>query len=745
MKNERNKNRPRMISLVQLVLRNPKLTAAVFVCAVLILSLGIAKVEFVNQIERDLPETDPILETNRRFEEVFGEEDLLMVALVNDEGIYNVRTLTKLLEITRELEEVNGVIAGSVKSLCTVNNISASGFGLHIAPFFENPPRTEEEVSGIKKAVAHNRISHGRLVSRDGTATVLRANLAPDHEVEKVYEQTRSIATRYSGPERIYVTGDTIVDYEVTGSIRKDLAILFPASLLLAVAILFIAFQRFGSVVVPCMAVVATVAAALGLMGITGMPVTVVGSILPVVIVAVVGAYGIHIVNAFTLESAKAGTRTDVIRRTMHSVGGPVKISAITSAIGFGSLVIFKMRSIHDFGLILAVAILFGLCSALILIPSVLALLPFRGLPDKVSDRSRFVDWLVIIVYEFVERYRRPFMVVAAMGFLLAIVAMFGLTVGLEPAKFFPEEHPTRQSLDIFNEKLGGSTCFKIMVEAKEPDGIVEPEMLRMTSEFQEFAESQEHVGYVTSFVDVISRLHLVFGEADERADQLPTERSQVAQYLLLYGISGDPADFEDIVDYDCRRAKLVVMLNTYDDAEHLRLYEKLKEKAAELFGSSAEVEFGGRAMILLAQDHYIVVGKILNIICSLIIVWLVCMLYFRSLSGGLLCIIPLGVSTVYTFGLMALMGIRLNVATAMTTGIAVGVGVDFAVHYIHRFRDELARTGDETQAVRDTLLTAGKGIIFNTLSVSFGFLVFLGSRFQVLRDFGWLIALTML
>ena len=730
--------------LVRWAIGFPKSAAAAFIVLAVALSFGLTRVKFETRFGRDLPQSDPFLQTNLRFEEVFGEKDLLMVGLVNDDGIYNTQTLAKILAISDALEKVEGVIPGSVKSICSVKNISASESVLGIGPFFEEPPRSEEEVKRIRAAVEENFMARGRLVSDDATTTVLRASLESDHDVERMYEEVRAIADAYAGPERIYLAGDTVIDYEVTSSMIKDVTMLFPASLLLAVVILLAAFRRISGVVAPCISVVATTAASLGLMGFWGMPVTVVGSILPVVIVAVVSAYGIHMVNMFNHEYARGGTRTDALRRTMQAVAGPVAVSAITSAIGFGSLIIFKIRSIHDFGLILFFAILFGLCSALLLIPSILAVFPFRGVPGKGSKASRFIDWLIVGCYGFIQRRKKMFAAVVAAGLLLALVSAVRLRVGLEPAKFFPEGHSTRQSLDVFDRKLGGSTYFNVMVETTESDGIIEPGMLRKMDEFQKFAESRTHVGFATSFVDVVKRLHFVLGGTLEDDDSLPDDRSQVAQYLLLYSIAGDPTDFEEIVDCDYRRAKLIVMLNTYDDAEHLQLYRDLKRKASDLFGDGARVEFGGRAMILLGQDRYIVVGKALNIACSFVIVWLVCTLYFRSISGGLLSIIPLALSTVYTFGLMGLTGMRLNVATAMTTGIAVGVGVDFAVQFIHRFRDEYLRTRNDRQAVRNALVTTGKGIIFNTLSVSCGFLVFMGSRFQALRDFGWLIALTM-
>lgn len=206
------------------------------------------KVEFVNQLERDLPENDPILRTNRRFEEIFGERDLLMMALVNDEGTSNRKTLTKLLAITREVEGVQGVIPGSVKSLCTVKNIRSAESGLDIAPFFEEKPLTDHEALRIRELTESNFMACGRLVSSDGPAVALRASLVPGHDMAKLHKQMHAIADKYSGPERIFVAGDMLVDYEVTSSMRKDVAILFPISLLLVVGILIPAFRRIDGV-----------------------------------------------------------------------------------------------------------------------------------------------------------------------------------------------------------------------------------------------------------------------------------------------------------------------------------------------------------------------------------------------------------------------------------------------------------------------------------------------------------------
>jgi hypothetical protein len=149
--------------------------------------------------------------------------------------------------------------------------------------------------------------------------------------------------------------------------------------------------------------------------------------------------------------------------------------------------------------------------------------------------------------------------------------------------------------------------------------------------------------------------------------------------------------------------------------------------------------------MSWLAQVRYIAIGEIQNIITAIVIIFLFCLVVLRSLSGGLLNIVPLSIASMITFGLMGYLGIRLEMGTAIITAIAVGVGVDFAIHFISRYREEFQKTGDVEKTTVTTLNTAGEAIILDMFSNVLGFSVLIFSGFTPVQNFGWLVSLTMI
>jgi outer membrane lipoprotein-sorting protein len=286
------------------------------------------------------------------------------------------------------------------------------------------------------------------------------------------------------------------------------------------------------------------------------------------------------------------------------------------------------------------------------------------------------------------------------------------------------------------------------MVEGAEPDAIKDPALLRKIERFQAYAESLPHVGATSSFADVIRRIHQEMNGGDPAFHVIPESRELVAQYLLLYSMSGDPGDFSEFVDYDYQRTKVRIMFDTSEQRVHRQLYEALNAYAAKEMGPDVKVEFGGDVMFWLAQMRHIAVGKVYNIIAGIAFVLLFCSLTFRSVTAGAFSIFPLVIATALTFGLMGFVGIRLEASTAILTSVAVGVGVDFALHYLINFRQELARYEgpiDIEEVATRVFMVGGKPILFDMIANILGFSVLMFSSFLPVRYFGWLISLTML
>jgi predicted RND superfamily exporter protein len=173
-------------------------------------------------------------------------------------------------------------------------------------------------------------------------------------------------------------------------------------------------------------------------------------------------------------------------------------------------------------------------------------------------------------------------------------------------------------------------------------------------------------------------------------------------------------------------------------------IFDRLAEYCSTHFGEDVTVSFGGRSLIWMAMNDYIIRGKIMNIIMNTVLIWIICAVAFRSVRFGLVGIMPLTLATLATFGLMGHLGIRLDTATAVLTGISVGVGVDFAIHFISRLRSEARTAQTLNDAVGVTVIKSGRAIVFDAASNILGFMTFIFSGFGPVRNLGILMCFTM-
>ena len=703
---------------------------------------GLTKLEVRNSDEAELPKDDPIIATNDRFSDIFGEKDMILIG-IESENIFNKGTLQKIIDISEELKKVELVYEDEITSLATANNIKGREWGLEVGPFMEEVPQTAEAMAQLKRDIRSNKLIYGRLVSTDETSTIIFANIAKDYDQARVYDQVQDIIARYQGPEKIYATGDPIMSQEIDLGIQHDVELLLPIAMLLVLFGFFISFRSLRGVFIPFSVVVLAIIWTMGLMGHIGLPMTVVSSALPMLLVAVSSSYGIHVVHRYYEEVAENDALTGT-RLATEKITPAILLTGITSALGSATLIIFKVTSIREFGIITALGILATLFITLTFIPAVLSLLKKAEKSPRTANSPRF-DRFLISAADFSVNKRG---LVLGISLLLVLVAMIGISkvrVGTDFVGMFPPEHSIHETFEFFNSKLGGGRYMNVMIEGGEVDEAKDPDLLRRVAAFQEYAESLPGVGYTSSFADILKRMNLVMNEGKAEFDRIPESRELVAQYLLLYSMSADPGDFENLVDYDYQRAKIRVNITTSEQEDHKRLHRQFQSYLQNELKPEMKSDFGGMLMVWLAQIRYIAIGKIQNIIMAVLLVFLFCTLIYRSFAGGLLAITPLVIATLLTFGLMGFLGIRLDMGTAIITAIAVGIGVDFAIHYIARFREELAGSGNLEQATRTTMLTTGRAIIYDVMSNVLGFMVFIFSGFQPIQYFGWLISLTMI
>ena len=269
----------------RIVTERPGLTLAVVLLATLYVGSGVRFLETLNNQDSELPKSDPIVRTNDRLKEVFGDTADLLVGIETDD-IFNPGTLRKVMELSEALKGVGCVIEDEIVSLSAINNIEGDESGLQVGPVLEEVPETPEAIARLKATVRANPLLDGKLVSKDGTLTVIHANVEKGQSEDDLYRQVFALIDRFSGPERIHVAGGAIQPPEVDHGIQSDLQLLLPIVLVMTLFGFYLCFRTWRGVW-PCSSVVALTVRTMGLTGHMGLPMTVVASAVPIIMVAI--------------------------------------------------------------------------------------------------------------------------------------------------------------------------------------------------------------------------------------------------------------------------------------------------------------------------------------------------------------------------------------------------------------------------------------------------------------------------
>jgi hypothetical protein len=338
---------------------------------------------------------------------------------------------------------------------------------------------------------------------------------------------------------------------------------------------------------------------------------------------------------------------------------------------------------------------------------------------------------------------------IIATGALVVLVSLAGLpyiTVDGSLLRNFPASNAVKVADAEFVRHFEGSAPMQVVLDGGRDGAWKEPSNLRAVAAFQEFIEGGRHCGETRSIVDYVKRMNAVMNPDDPEGHRVPDSRDLVAQYLLLYSLSGEPGDFDDVVDYDYRIANLRAQLAS--DASPLAQAEidRLDAYAAEhLAPLGIETTVSGTSRTTATFVALIVTGQVRSLFLGVVLVACLTAFMCRSLVGGLLTALPVAAAIVFNLGLLGITGVPLGVTMALMSSMALGIGVDYAIHFIIKYRSVRMRSAGPREALVETLASTGVAIFYNAVVVVAGFLVLAMSNFPPNQTLGLLVSFNMM
>lgn len=687
-----------------------------------------------------LPQAHPYVETGNRVEAIFGSKYVAVIGITPKSGdVYQPAVLGKVQRITAALLKTPGVVKENILSFSArrAKNIVGTAEGMEVSQLMASVPGNAQEMEALKRAVKNNPVFVNSIISQDQrTAVVLVEYKDGPGGFRAMAEKTRKAVDAERDASVDIVTGGIPSFLSRIEIFSERMAFLLPISILLVGLILFEAFRSFQGMLLPLLTAIFATIWGVGAMGAAGVPMDTFNATTPILILAVAAGHAVQLLKRFYEEyyrildsgvSAREANRLAVIESIARA--GPVMMVAGTvAALGFFSLVVFEITTVRTFGVFTGMGIVAAMILEMTFIPAVRSLLPAPGKKGgNLDQRIRFWDLITSFIAAAAINHRRRVFLGAAVFVALGLVGMSRVETNNSIKTYFAPNLPFQLEDRFLNEHMGGTNTLALLIEGRNEDAIKDPKVLQAMDDIQRFLEQQPYVGKTVSMADFIKRMNQSMHGDDAAFYRIPDDGNLIAQYLLLYSMSGEPGDFDSYVDNDYRLANMTAYLRTDSSAYLGQLLPKLKAFAAEKLGDRATLNIGGSVPQGAALNEVMVHGKILNIIQIGAVVFVISSLVFRSLLAGLLVLLPLLMAVMANFGVMGYSGMYLNISNSLSSAMAVGIGADYAIYLIYRLREEIGNGMDDKQAVRIVLNTAGKACLFvaSAIGIGYGVLLF--------------------
>ena len=730
-----------MKKMIHFITHYPKSVILLNLLMIAFLAAPIYRIEINPDLRALIPSDDPELKRMEELEDEFGGLDIIMIAY-HSQDIFHPDALALIDELTQELDGVP--LIDHVISLTNYESIFSDDSSMSVDTFIQRIPQNQTESDSIARAATLDPMLGRLLISEDRkyTAFLIFAQQDAD-EVSTVDTLKAILAPLQAAGHDLKLGGMPVIRAEISEDIAHDTKAYIPAGMLLIAILLYVSFRSRRGMVLPLLVVILSILGTLGLMAWLGLMLSVLSSIMPIMLIAVASAYGIHIITRYFEDCAALGPEAEsreIVASVLEHMFRPIYLAALTTIIGFMSLISHILPASREVGMLTAFGVLLAFILSITFIPAALVLFNKPSLErQRKNTANRLMSRILTMLGKLVYRHRVLVLVAFGVIMLLALTGIPKVELDSNPLNYYAPESSVRSINTIIDQHFGGSTTMSVVIEGD----IKSPEVLSQIDKIQAFLEQQDGIGYSLAITDFVKLMNQSMNNGDPAYYRIPNSRQLVSQYLLLYSWESSDGYLDSYVDYDYQVAQIVIRVNTMDVYHMVDIQHNLDAFLDANIRVENRPKSEGYAVLLGNLMPMMVRGQTRSLILSVILAALVTGLVFRSLSATFISAIPLTFAIAGVFGLMGYLGIYLNTATSMLSSIMIGIGIDYTIHFLFRFRTEIRNGLPDEAAIVKTLSTTGQGIIVNGFSVMMGFAVCMLSTFIPIFFFGWLIAVS--
>ncbi len=679
---------------------------------------------------------DPERAYYERVSRQFGEEDIVVLYL-EDEDLMAPERLEALRRTLAQIEQLDFV--DRVESLFSVPWLKSVDGYLNKDPYLARLPKDEAEGRRLLAQALQDPFVRNVLLSADGrvmgAAIVLRDEVSGEDDLRVTRALAHRIAPLRAHYRRAFTIGYPHVRTAIAQQIRKEQAELLPWAVGALLLALFLLLRQLVDILAPVLTAAISIVWTLGVMGLSGIPLNVVTSIVPLLLIIVGSTEDIHLLSEFRHAQREGLDREAALERMAARMGRTVLLTFLTTYVGFFSVALSRIEVLWQFGVLASTGLLFNFVATVVLIPALLSLAGHWQL----DGGSRFVrrpGHLARRYWGLLHRSRWGILVVLLGVSVAAALGVPRIRVDHSTLDSLARDSEVRRQVEAVNQRLAGLENFSIVLESGIEDTFLKVRYLEQVAAIQAFIAEQGLARSTTSFTDYLSMLNMAFQELDRPA--LPGSDDVVDELMIFL----DHRHVQAYVSDDYSRLRILVR-HSVDSTVALQAFvDRLHAYLDENLDPGLQARITGSSVLTLRATESMIRGQLESVVLLLLFFVLIISVLFTDLRVGLIAALPNALPVLVLFGVMGYAGIPLNIGTAMAAAIAIGIAVDDTLHFMLRYNRELRSSRHQIAAMHATLSGEGLPVISTSVALIAGFLVFTLSDFQPILLFGALSAL---
>ena len=740
-----------------------KVAALTFLAlSTLVMGYFAIQVKLSYEFTKAIPEDNPKFVIYQDFVKKFGVDGTTMVVGFQTDSFFTAGLFNQVADLQKDIKTIAGVTEVlSVPNAYTIVKDSAASKFLPHKIF--NAPYTSDSALAADRAVLESLPFYKNLMYNPSShAYIMAISFLPDSinsgARSAIIKNLQSKLDGFASKTKlaVHISGLPYIRTILADRIKKEMLWFLIGSLLLSAITLFLFFRSISATLLSLSVVVMGVIWSFGTMVLLGQKITLLTALIPPLIVVIGIPNCIYFLNKYHTSYKATNHKQEAIEQMVGRMGVVTLFCNITAAIGFFVFAFTKSPLLKEFGWVSGLNIMALFLISLLFIPPVLTYLPPPSTKHVKYLENKFLERVLLKIERWTFQHTKW---VFAITSILVVVSIMGL-MRIKKEAFIVDDLPKKDTLytDLkwFEKEAGGVMPLEIIIDTKKKNGLVRSiKPLEAIDELHQYLEQQPELGKPLGLLEGIKFAKQAFYDGDSNAYTVPTgtEMAFMAPYLKTDSQKTSTATgtsptqlLSKFIDSAKRESRVSVNMKDIGSAQLPFFLQRLDSATKAIFDTSKyKVEITGSSVTFLEGSNFIVRGLGESIFWAFLLI-AICMIFlFRSFPILMCSLVPNIVPLLITAGLMGWVGISLKPSTVLVFSVALGIAIDVTIRFLVNYKQELPRLNNNVHATLiQTIKHTGISIIYTSLVLVAGFVIFCFSDFGGTKALGWLTSLTL-